>query len=314
MRALVWDGELRLRDLPEPELAPGEAIIRPLLAGICATDIQLTHGYKDFHGVLGHEFVGIVEECADRSWIGQRVVGEINVACGECVNCRRADNTHCVERTTLGINERDGAMAERFTLPVANLRRVPEGIPDEAAAFAEPLAAAVEIVDQTHIRPSEHVVVVGDGKLGLLVAQVLRLTGCLLHLLGRHPERWELLHRQSIPASGDAEALDQRAWDVVIDCTGSAEGFATARRLVRPRGRLVLKSTFHGTMALDLSTVVVDELTLLGSRCGSFEPALRLLERGLIETAPLVYRTYPIGDALSAFEAARGQLKVFVTP
>ena len=314
MRALVWDGELRIDDLPEPALAPGEAIIRPLLAGICATDLHLTNGYKGFHGVLGHEFVGVVEQCAEPGWLGQRVVGEINTTCGTCDHCAHGDTTHCVNRTALGINGRHGAMAERFALPVANLLRVPESIPDEAAAFAEPLAAAVEVVEQTHIRPSERVVVVGDGKLGLLVAQVLRLTGCALHLLGRHPERWDLLRRQGIATTSNAETLGDRAWDVVIDCTGSAQGVAAAQRLVRPRGRLVLKSTFHGTMALDLSTVVVDELSLLGSRCGPFAPAIRLLERGLIETAPLVYQMYSLADGVNAFEAARGQLKVFVTP
>ncbi len=190
MRALVWDGELRLADIPEPSLAPGEALIRPLLAGICATDVHITRGYMSYHGVLGHEFVGIVEECEDTSWVGRRVVGEINAACHTCPTCLRGDAPHCPNRTTLGIDRRNGTMADCFRLPVANLFAVPDSIPDEAAVFAEPLAAALAITDQGHVRPTERVVVVGDGKLGLLVAQVLRLTGCELHVVGRHPERW----------------------------------------------------------------------------------------------------------------------------
>ncbi len=313
MRALVFDGQLRLRDVPEPRLAAGEAIIRPHLVGICATDVQVTRGYKGFHGIVGHEFVGVVVACADESWIGQRVVGEINVACHTCATCRRGDVTHCPERSAIGIFGRDGALAERLALPIANLHRVPASIPDEAAVFTEPLAAALEIVEQTHVRPRDRVAVVGDGKLGLLVAQVLRLTGCDLTVVGRHPERWDMLRRQGVQATQVAALREQRSFDVAVDCTGQPGGLATARQLVRPRGRLLLKSTFHGATELDLAPFVVDEITIIGSRCGPFGAALRLLERGLIETAPLITAIVPLDEAEAAFDAARGALKVLVS-
>jgi alcohol dehydrogenase len=312
MQAVVFDGEWGLREIASPALVPGEALIKPTLVGICATDIQLTRGYMNYRGVLGHEFVGVVEECDDPQWIGQRVVGEINAACRECAVCLRGDEPHCPNRTTLGIDRRDGTMAERFALPIANLLRVPESVPDEAAVFTEPLAAALEILDQTHLRPTNTVVVVGDGKLGLLVAQVLRLTGCDLHVVGRHPERWEMLRRQGIHATTDAAELGERRWDVVVDCTGSAAGFDVARRLTRPRGRMVLKSTFHGNLDLDLAPLVVDEITIVGSRCGPFGAALRVLERGLVETEPMIHAIYPLDQAEEAFEASRGALKVLL--
>jgi alcohol dehydrogenase len=301
-------------ELTGPDLVPGEALIRPLLAGICATDLHITRGYMGFHGVLGHEFVGVVEACAERSWVGQRVVGEINAACHACATCRRGDQPHCPHRTTLGIDRRNGAMAECVSLPIANLFMVPDSVTNEQAVFVEPIAAALEIVERCHVRPSERVVVVGDGKLGLLIAQVLRLTGCELQVLGRHPERWSVLERQAIPATIDREALERGVWDIVIDCTGSPSGLDAARSLVRPRGRLVLKSTFHGTSPLDLSRLVVDEVELIGSRCGPFAPALRLLERGLVDTAALIDARFSLDDAVAAFEAAEGRLKVLLAP
>jgi len=314
MRALVFDGELHVRDVPRPLLRPGEAIIRPRLAGVCATDLELIRGYKRETGrvpaILGHEFVGDVVACDDSSWLGRRIVGEINAACGACATCLRGERAHCPTRTTLGINGRDGAFAELLSLPVANLHPVPEGLPDEAAVFAEPLAAALEIVEQTHIRPSDRVVVVGDGRLGLLVAQVLRLTGCELHVVGHHPERWDLLRRQGIVT--DHASISSRSFDLAVDCTGNRGGLETARRLLRPRGKLVLKSTFHGAVELDLAPFVVDEIAVLGSRCGPFDAALRLLERGLVETAPLITETVSLEQAPRAFTAARGALKVLV--
>ncbi len=312
MRALVFDGQLRLRDIAAPQLGPDEALIRPHLVGICATDLQLTRGYKGFHGVLGHEFVGTVVMCADEAWIGRRVVGEINAACRTCETCHRGSAAHCPERTTLGINGRDGAMAEYFTLPIANLHTVPPSLSDEAAVFTEPLAAALEIYEQAHIRPTDRVAVVGDGKLGLLVAQVLRLCGCELQVIGRHPERWSVLDRQRIAATTNAAAATERSWDVVVDCTGNPHGFAVARQLVRPRGRIVLKSTFHGAVTLDIAPLIVDEVQLIGSRCGPFAAALRLLERNLIETTPLVTAVYPLVDAEDAFAAADGSLKILL--
>lgn len=317
MHALLFDGQLRLvSDYPEPELLPGEALIRPHLVGICNTDIEITRGYMGFRGVLGHEFVGTVVACHDPVWVGRRVVGEINAACRRCATCARGDESHCPERTTLGINRRDGAMAELFSLPIACLHVVPPGLPDTAAVFVEPLAAALEIFERSHLRPTERVAVVGDGKLGLLCAQVLRLVGCEVVVVGRHAERWELLRRQGIAAvserAGEADRSGSAAgfFDVVVDCTGQPGGLAIARRLVRPRGRLVLKSTFAGDSPLDLSMLVVDEVQLLGSRCGPFAPALRLLERGLVVTEPLIAGRFPLHDGLRAFQAAAGRLKI----
>lgn len=312
MYALHFDGTLRLSsDYPEPALAPGEALIRPHLAGICNTDIEITRGYMAFCGVLGHEFVGTVERCDDPAWVGRRVVGEINAACLRCPTCLRGDPTHCPNRTTLGIDRRDGAMAERFTLPVSCLHEVPASVPDEAAVFVEPLAAAVEIFEQSHVRPSDRLAVVGDGKLGAMIVQVLRLTGCPLTLIGRHPERWDLFRRQGVRCiSGDQ--ITHERFDLVVDCTGQPAGLATARRLVRPRGRIVLKSTFFAPSELNLTMVVVDEVQLVGSRCGPFGPALNLLARGLIETAPLISASYPLQDGLRAFEAAHGHMKVLL--
>jgi len=312
MYALVFDDQLRVAsDYPYPKIQPGEAIIRPHLIGICNTDIEIIHGYMGFRGVLGHEFVGTVKECDDLSWSGKRVVGEINAACCACEVCRRGDETHCPNRTTLGIDRRDGAMAEAFSLPLSCLHRVPDAISDEAAVFVEPLAAAVEIVEQLHIRPTERVAVVGDGKLGSMIVQVLRLTGCDLMLIGKHPERWELFQRQGISCVHTSDAPETQ-FDVVVDCTGQPAGLDTARRLVRPRGKLVLKSTFHGEAELNLSMVVVDEVRLIGSRCGPFAPALRLLERGLIETAPLISKRFSLRDGLEGFAATQGNLKVLL--
>jgi alcohol dehydrogenase len=311
MDALLFDGTLRfVRDYPEPALAPGEALIRPHLAGICNTDIEITRGYMDFRGVLGHEFVGTVLACADAAWVGRRVVGEINAACLRCSTCLRGDYTHCPERTTLGIDRRDGAMAELLRLPVACLHEVPAGVPDDAAVFVEPLAAAVEILEQSHLRPSERVAVIGDGKLGALIAQVLRLPGCAVTLVGRHPERWGTFEAMGVSCARPDEAAGR--FDLVVDCTGHPAGLATARRLVRPRGRLVLKSTFHAPSELNLTTLVVDEVTLVGSRCGPFAPALRLLAGGLIATEPLISARYPLNEGVAAFQAAGGRLKVLL--
>jgi alcohol dehydrogenase len=314
MRALVYDGQLKLvRDYPRPVPPPEEALVRVELAGICNTDLEIVRGYRGFHGILGHEFVGVVEECADESLVGQRVVGEINCYCGECPTCRAGAPTHCPNGTTLGIWERDGALADYLTLPMANLHPVPEAIGDEAAVFVEPLAAALEILEQVQVKPSDRVVVLGDGKLGLLVAQVLRLTGCGLVVGGRHEEKLAILQRQGIDARL-ADELPVDGADVVVDCTGHPSGFAAARRLVKPRGTLVLKSTFHGNVEVDLSMLVVDEITLVGSRCGPFAPALRLLERSLVDVESLISATYPLDEGLAAFERAqeKGTLKVLL--
>jgi threonine dehydrogenase-like Zn-dependent dehydrogenase len=299
-------------------------VIQTTLAGICNTDLEILAGYADFHGVLGHEFVGIVEWAAEASLIGARVVGEINVGCGQCDICNptavssarvSGGARHCPDRTALGIRDRDGALAERFCLPATNLYLVPEHVPDEAAVFAEPLAAACEVLEQVHVRPTDRVVVLGDGKLGQLIAQVLALTGCNLTVVGRHEEKLSILSDLGIPVQIGQQGLEMCA-DLVVECTGRAEGFYTARQLVRPRGTLVLKSTYHGSVDTDLSSLVVDEIQIVGSRCGPFDAALRLLERGLVEVSPLIESVYPLEQALAAFECARmrGALKVLVRP
>jgi len=317
MRALYLDKTLTLRDdYPEPAPPPGEALVRVRLAGVCNTDLELERGYMSFRGVVGHEFVGVVER-ADGApeWVGRRVVGEINAACGRCETCRANRPTHCPHRTTLGIAGRDGAFADMLCLPVANLHAVPDRVPDEAAVFAEPLAAACEITEAVHVHPTDRVAVLGDGKLGLLCAQVVQLTGCNLFVLGRHAESLEILGRRGIRTSLDPEELaTEGLFDVVVEATGTPEGFATARKLVRPRGTVVLKSTYHGAVEANLTMVVVDEVTLAGSRCGPFEPALRLLEQRLVQVMPLIQARYRLEDGPAAFERAgqRGTLKVLI--
>ncbi|MCR4405732.1 MAG: alcohol dehydrogenase catalytic domain-containing protein [Anaerolineae bacterium] len=314
MKALIYDGELRLvTDYPRPEPPPGEALVRVTLAGICNTDLEVVRGYMGFHGVLGHEFVGVVEDCGVPELVGQRVVGDINAACGNCPTCRAGRPTHCPQRTTLGIDRRDGAFAEFLTLPAVNLFPVPDQLSDREAVFAEPLAAACEILEQVHLHPTDRVVVLGDGKLGLLVAQVLSLTGCDLLVVGRHPQKLVILRQRGIPTALGDEVANVQA-DVVVDCTGHPDGFLAARAMVRPRGTLVLKSTFHGVNQVDLTSLVVDEVQLIGSRCGPFAPALRLLARKLIDVESLIDAVYPLDQALAAFERAstKGTLKILL--
>ncbi len=315
MRTVHFDKTLQYHpNAPKPTPPPGEALIRTRLAGICNTDLEIGRGYMAFKGVLGHEFVGQVARADEApELVGQRVVGEINAYCGQCAACRRGDPTHCPHRTTLGIDRRDGVMADYFTLPIGLLYPIPDTLPDEWAVFAEPLAAACEITDRLHVRPTDRVVVLGDGKLGLLIAQVLQLTGCDLLAVGRHAEKLAILERRRIRTQIAGEEIKAGA-DIVVEATGSAEGFVVARALVRPRGTLVLKSTFHGDVKLNLSMVVVDEITLLGSRCGPFPAALRLLEQGLVDVESLIEATFPLNNALAAFEraAAPGALKVLL--
>ncbi len=316
MRTLIFEKTLQYKsDSPIPTPPPGEALIRTTMAGICNTDIEIIRGYMDFTGVLGHEFVGLVEQADDvPELVGQRVVGEINAYCGRCPTCRRGDPTQCPQRDTLGIDRRDGTMADYFTLPTKLLYPVPESIPDEWAVFSEPLAAACQITEQIHVRPSERVVVLGDGKLGLLIAQVLQLIGCDLLVVGRHVDKLAILQRRGIRTQLAGEEIVPGA-DVVVEVTGSAAGFAIARSLVRPRGTLVLKSTFHGDVSLNLSRLVVDEISVVGSRCGPFPVALRLLEQRLVNVEPLIEATFSLDEGLAAFERAiePGVLKVLLS-
>ncbi|MGD8329070.1 MAG: alcohol dehydrogenase catalytic domain-containing protein [Acidobacteriota bacterium] len=321
----LWlqNGELSLRsDLPRPEPAPGEALVRVLLAGICNTDLELVRGYYPYEGILGHEFVGVVEKApAGHAHLeGRRVVGEINAVCGDCPECDAGRSNHCEKRTVLGIVDRDGAFAEYLTLPVGNLHQVPDKLPNEAAVFTEPLAAALRVGKQVDLAESERVLVVGDGKLGQLVARVLRLSAPYLCVAGRHFHKLALLGNLGI----DTVAVDDesevtpartlRRFDVAVECTGNAEGFELARRALRPRGTLVMKSTYAGDLTFDASGLVVDEITLVGSRCGPFAPALELLTSGAVQVEELIADRYPLSAGLAAFEHARrrGTLKVLL--
>ena len=306
LRALWLENrQLRLRgDVPPPAPSPGEALVRVLAAGICNTDIELTRGYYPFAGIPGHEFVG--------EWEGKRVVGEINAVCHACEACRGGRPTHCERRTVLGIKDRNGAFAEYLTLPAENLHVVPDEIETEDALFTEPLAAALEIQQQVSIDRNDRVLVVGDGKLGQLVAQTLALTRCQLTVVGRHREKLDLLKRRGIKT---ADAPTGK-FDIAVDCSGNETGFALARASLRPRGTLVMKSTYAGNLTFNASSVVVDEITLIGSRCGPFAPALRLLAEKAVDVRPLLKATYPLQDALTAFDHAQrpGTLKIAVRP
>lgn len=314
MRALWLEQQrLRVRDDVEAPRAADEALVRVTCAGICNTDLELVRGYYPFTGVPGHEFVGVVERSPDPAWVGRRVVGEINVSCGACAACAAGRRTHCERRTVLGIKARDGAFAERLSLPVANLHAVPEAVSDEAAVFTEPLAAALEIQEQVRFEPGMRVAVIGDGKLGQLVARTLALTGVELAVVGRHRAKLERLEAAGIRTAAE---LPERRADVVVECTGNGDGLALALKAVRPRGTVVLKSTYRGDATLNISAVVVDEISLVGSRCGPFAPALALLAGGRVDVAALVDARYPLGDGLEAFaHAARpGVLKVLLSP
>jgi len=311
--ALTPDGPV-VRDQPLATRT-GEATIRTVVAGVCATDLELVRGYMGFDGVLGHEWVGVVEDAPDPAWIGRRVVGDINAACGACATCAAGRPTHCPQRTVLGIQDRDGAFAERLSLPLRNLHAVPEGVPDEAAVFVEPLAAACEILQQIHVRPTDRVVVLGVGRLGQLCARVLALTGARVDAISRNPGRLELLPpgigRGTL---GEADAL--AGADLVVDCTGNPEGLALATKLVRPRGTLVLKTTTHDLGTLSPIPWILDEITLVGSRCGPFAPALRMLASGTVDPTDLISAEYTLDDGLAALDRAarRDTVKVLLRP
>ena len=331
MHALVYetDGHLVLQNnYPRPEPTHGEALIRVSLAGICNTDLEIARGYMDFHGILGHEFVGVVETI-DRlpgastahSLIGKRVVGEINAACrkSDCWYCQRGMYTQCPERTTLGIVGRNGAFAEYLTLPVENLHIIPDNVSDEEAVFVEPLAANFEILEQVHVHPTDRVVVLGDGKMGQLAARVLALSGCEVTLVGKHPEKLLLVEHLGINICllDDVDKLTSsghRRFDVVVECTGSEQGLEMALRLVRARGVLVLKSTVAQKSLVHLAPIVIDEIQVQGSRCGPFAPALRALSQKLIDVRPLISGRYSLDNALIAFDYATQSevLKVLV--
>ena len=315
MQALWLENQqLNLREVPEPT-RPTEALIRIRKAGVCSTDLELVKGYYPFTGIIGHEFVGDVVECDDPAWVGQRVVGDINVTCGNCEQCLGGRLTHCENRTVLGITKRNGTFAEYTTLPISNLHRVPASVPDEMAVFTEPLAAALEIQQQVHIQPTDRVLVIGAGRLGQLIAQTLALIGCDLRVIARHPHQQKKLIERGIKLILEEDVQPWR-WDIVVEATGSPSGFSLARQAIRPRGTLVMKSTYKGEMSVNFSSIVVDEVNIIGSRCGPFGPALRLMEKGEVDPSVLIAAEFKLGEALQAFERAAqpGVLKVLVKP
>ena len=304
MKALVFDGSLRFdRDYPEPHAGPGEAVVRVGLAGVCATDLKLTRGYMDFKGVLGHEFVGRVIAGSD-DWKGRRVVGEINCACGSCDMCSSGLAGHCRKRTVLGIAGRDGAFAEYLALPERNLHEVPDVLSDRQAVFVEPLAAAFQVLRQWPIEKHQRVAVLGSGRLGLLVAQVLRRSGCRLEVIGRNPRTLQFCERRGIQTITLADVIPRAEHDLVVDCTGNPQAFHLALELVRPRGTIVLKSTHAAAEPLNLAPLVINEITLLGSRCGPFPEAIAALARGEIEVETMISRTHDLEHGRDAMAAA----------
>ncbi|MBK9602205.1 MAG: alcohol dehydrogenase catalytic domain-containing protein [Anaerolineales bacterium] len=313
MKALwLEDNQISLRDAAQPKKL-NEALIKIRKAGICSTDLELVKGYYPYTGILGHEFVGEVVDAPDAAWIGQRVVGEINAVCGACEACLNGRPTHCENRTVLGIANRDGVFAEYTTLPLENLHRVPDSVSDEMAVFTEPLAAALEIQQQIQLKPDDRVLLVGAGRLGQLIAQTLALTGCDLQVVTRHVHPQSLLAARGIRFT-TAEAVQPRKWDVVVEATGSADGFNLARKAIRPRGTLVMKSTYKGDVNVNFSSIVVDEINIIGSRCGPFAPALRLLEKREVDPTVLIVDQYKMTDAVKAFDhaAQAGVLKILL--
>jgi threonine dehydrogenase-like Zn-dependent dehydrogenase len=315
VRALCFDGTgVRVADLPAPQPCDETVLVRVTVAGICNTDLEILRGYLGFHGVLGHEFVGTVEQ-GPEEWRGQRVVGEINFACRSCAICAQGLQRHCPSRQVMGIAGADGAFAELVRVPIANLHAVPAGVDDEQAVFAEPLAAAFEVLEQVHVEPGRDCTVLGDGKLGLLVAQVLHQAGARVRAVGRHPHKLAILAKRGI------ETVRLEDWQgdlapLVVEATGTAEGFELAVRATRPRGTLVLKSTVSDRPSLDLAPVVIDEIHVVGSRCGPFPPALRALELGAIDVRSLVTDRFPLEAAVAALHRAgeADAIKVLIRP
>jgi 2-desacetyl-2-hydroxyethyl bacteriochlorophyllide A dehydrogenase len=308
------DGNVEIVERDLPRVPPGFALIELLYAGICNTDLELQRGYYGFEGTPGHEFVGKVVESENLSLRGRRVVGEINLACGTCDWCARGLGRHCPTRTVLGIVKHPGAFAEFLVLPERNLHVVPDSIPTEHAVFIEPLGAACEVLDQVEIPANAPVAVLGDGKLGLLIAQVLQAHGAKVHQFGRHKEKLRIAEKRGVTGEVAGTQMPIAEYEWVVDATGSSEGLKIAASMTRPRGTIILKSTLHGEVAIDTAPVIVNELTLVGSRCGRFEPALALLAAGKINVADMISAQLPLSQAPQAFELAanRGVLKVLL--
>jgi threonine dehydrogenase-like Zn-dependent dehydrogenase len=314
MRAVVFDGELSLADLPEPVPAEGEALIRVLKAGICNTDLEIIKGYMGFRGVLGHEFVGIVEQAPDSTLVGKRVVGEINCVCHHCPLCKMELPHHCLHRSVLGIQGRNGAFAQFLTLPAENLHVVPNSVKDEEAVLVEPIAAAFRILEQVSIDSTDRVIILGDGKLGQIIAQVIRQHTKNLLVVGNNEWKLEVLRALAIPTAHSGQPIERGQADVVIEATGSHSGLPRALELVRPEGTIILKTTITHPTAFDLSIPVIHEIRILGSRCGPFRPALEALARGIIQVPPLITDRFTLKEGLGAIERAgqKDVLKVLI--
>ena len=314
MKALVFDGEsLRFdANYAEAIALPGEALISPKLMGICSTDLEIVKGYMGFTGVLGHEFVGVVEAVGskkDAGWIGKRVVGNINCVCGECDLCKKGLPSHCRDRTVLGIAGRDGCFAERFCLPVGNLLAVPENLSDEQAVFAEPVATAYQILRQLTIEGRPYITILGDGRLGLLCAQVLMQMNATVRLIGKHPEKMALCERWGIKHRLLEDVGLRNDQDVVVDCTGSRSGMLAAMGMVRPRGKIVMKTTVavnDKTAVLDLSPIVINEIEIIGSRCGPMSEAIAGLSSGAVDVLPMISKRMKLVDGVDGMVAAQG--------
>jgi threonine dehydrogenase-like Zn-dependent dehydrogenase len=317
MKAIVFDGELKLSNTePKPVPSKGEALIKVLMAGICNTDIEITKGYMGFTGILGHEFVGVVEEInyENQSLLGKRVVGEINCACGkvDCEYCKKGLGRHCPNRTTLGIAGRNGCFAEYITLPVINLLEVHDSIPNKIATLTEPLAAGFEILEQIDITPDKEVLIVGDGKLGILINHALSITRARIAHVGKHAGKLKLVEGNGCRTILLNE-MPRKQFNIVVEATGSMSGFQFSIQHTKPRGNIVLKSTIAADHKIDLTPVVVNEITIVGSRCGLFKPALDYLKTG-VDLSSIIQTIYPIDKGLEAFEAAKtkGSLKVII--
>jgi threonine dehydrogenase-like Zn-dependent dehydrogenase len=314
MKALFFDKNVTLKEIPKPKPKEGEALIRVLRAGICQTDLEIVKGYMDFKGVLGHEFVGVVETSASSSLQEKKVVGEINIGCGYCNWCSKGLIRHCANRRVLGIFKKNGVFAEYATLPERNLHLLPDTISIDEAVFVEPLAAALEIEEQVHIKHEDSVLIIGDGRLGQLIAQLMHLKGCTLLVIGKNKTKLNILNNFGIDTKLSSEKIVQK-FDVIIECSGSNEGLEMALNLANPRGKIVLKSTIAQKYNLNLSKLVVQEIQLIGSRCGPFKPAMRLLSRGFIKIQPLISACFPLEQGLKALNFAnqKNVIKVILT-
>jgi threonine dehydrogenase-like Zn-dependent dehydrogenase len=316
MKALLrQQGKIRVQDVPEPHPNQGEALIKVLKAGICNTDLEIVKGYMDFEGILGHEFVGEVKQAPSNDWLGKRVVGEINIACGRCDFCRQGLENHCPSRSVLGINNKNGAFAEYLTLPLNNLHEVPEIIDDQEVVFVEPLAAALRILEQVRTDEKDGVLILGDGKLGLLAAQVIKSQTDRVACSGKHQRKLDILKNKEIKTFCGGESIEGQ-FDIVVEATGSKEGLKQALSLVKPRGRVVLKSTFCEDVDLDVSSIVIDEVEIIGSRCGPFSEAISVLASREIDVREMVDGDFPLAQAAEALALAQKPetIKVLITP